>query len=820
MMDTLSKDIRYAFRRMLRSPGFTAIALLSLAVGIGTNTAVFTLVEGFLFVDLPYENPEELVEVYLSQEVFAYSPLSYPDYLDVREGTREVFEEMGIGGYAFGQVEKDGQIQSLLGEMVSGTFFPTLGMSAALGRTILPEDDVSVGAHYVVMLGHGFWEREYGSDPGAIGQTIILNGHGYTIIGVVPKEYPGAVRAEGLQLDFIAPISMADALIQGSGSVLESRGSQSYFAKARLRPGVSVEQARITLEGIAADLRMTYPETWDETRSFIPVPTEDVVMNPVLDRVLVPASVLALVLVGVVLLIACANLASFLLARGTDRKKEIAMRLALGARRGILVRQLFTETTMLAILGGALGMGVAVFLLDALMGMDLPLPADAGMELGITGRAFLFGLCVTGLTGFLFGLAPALQSTNPDVAPTLKDESTGGGKPRRFTLRNILVAGQVAASLVLLISAGLFLRSFQARQSVDPGFGQNPTVLLSFVVSSDRYDEESGRVFVREYLDRLNQLPGLVSAGATGNIHLNTTSTSIMDVMVDGVEPPRGRRYWEIDQTRVEPRFFDAAGIPIVHGRNFLNTDLPDGIQVAIINQVFADRFWPGQDAVGRTIRRDGGTELEIVGVARSTKVRTLGEAPRPFIYTPYSQRYTAFMTAVAQTRGPAEPALWSAFQLLREMDPEMVVMEAKTMEEHLGVQLMPARLGALMAVLFASVALALASIGLYGVVSYAVSRRSREMGIRMSLGAAPGAVVRQVVEEGMILACVGALVGLGLALAGTQVMQSLLFGVGSLDPATFLGVPALLLAVTLVASYIPARRASRVDPVRALKAE
>lgn len=819
-MDTLLKDIRYSFRRMLRSPGFTAIALISLAVGIGTNTAVFTLVEGFLFQDLPYAAPEELVEVYLGQEVFAYSPLSYPDYLDVREGTREVFSELGLGGYAFGQVDKGDQVTGLLGEMVSGTYFPTLGMDAAIGRTILPEDDVSLGAHYVVMLGHSYWEREYGSDPGVIGRTIVLNGHGYTIIGVVAEDYSGAVRMEGIPLDFIVPIAMANALMQGSGNTLANRGNQNYFVKARLLPGVSLEQARVTLAGIAANLRESYPESWDETRSFIPILTEDVVMNPVFDKVLVPASVLALVLVGVVLLIACANLASFLLARGMERKKEIAMRLALGARRSILIRQLLTETTVLALMGGVLGMGVSVWLLNYLMGMNLPLPGDVQLELGMTGRAFFFGLGVTAATGFLFGLAPALQSTNPDVAPTLKDESTGGGKPRLFTLRNVLVSGQVAASLFLLISAGLFLRSSQARQSIDPGFGQEPTAFLSFVVSSERYNEEEGRVFVREYLERLNQQPDMVAAGAIGNIHLNTTSTQTMDLNVDGVEPPRGRRYWEIDQSVAEPGFFEAAGIPILRGRNFVNTDEEDGVRVAIVNEVFAERFWPGESGVGKMIRRDSGQELEVVGIARSTKVRTLGEAPRPFIYTPYSQRYTSFLTTVIQTRGQPEMALQAAFRTLREMDPEMVVMEMKTMETHLGIMLMPARLGALLATVFAFVALTLASIGLYGVVSYAVSRRSREIGIRMSLGAAPGKVVSQVVREGMVLVGVGTVVGLGLALAGARVMQSLLFGVGAIDPVTFVAVPTLLLAVTLAAAYVPARRASRVDPVRALKAE
>ena len=817
-MDTLFKDIRYAFRRMLRSPGFTAVALLSLAVGIGTNAAVFALVEDILFRDLPYAEPDELVEVYLTQEVFPFSPLSYPDYLDVREATGEIFEEIGLAGYTFGQVDQGDRVGSLLGELVSGTYFPLLGLGAAVGRTLLPEDDVSPGAHYVVMLGHGYWQREYDGDPGIVGRTIRLNGHGYVVVGVAPENYPGLVQ--GIPVDFMAPIAMVQQIQQGSSNPLTSRDNQSYFVKARLRPGVTLEGARVVLSGVAANLRETYPETWDETRGFLPVPMEDVVMNPAFDKILVSSAILALGLVGIVLLIACANLASFLLARGTDRKKEIAMRLALGARRGDLVRQLLTETMVLAALGGVLGSGVSVWLLKLLTSLELPLPGGLNLDLAMTGRAFVFGLGVTVVTGLLFGLAPALQSTNPDVAPTLKDESTGGGKPRRFTLRNVLVSGQVAASLILLVSAGLFFRSFQAFQAQDPGFGSEPTALLSFVVSAERYNSEEGRIFLRSYLDRLRQAPEVAAAGVISNIHMNTTSTQTMEVNLDGIEPPPGRSGWEIDQAVADPEFFGAAGVPILRGRNFEETDVEGGTGVAIINEVMAERFWPGEDPLGKVLRRESGQELVVVGVARTTKVRTLGEAPRPFIYRPYNQSYTSYLTAVITTRGRPEDALQAGFRILREMDPEMLVIETKTMDEHLGIMLFPARLGTLLTSLFAVVALALATIGLYGIVSYAVARRSREVGIRMSLGAEPGRVVREIVWEGMALALVGALAGMALALVGAQVLRSLLFGVSAFDPVTFGAVPIVLLAIALGAAYLPARRASRVDPVRALKAE
>jgi len=817
-MDTLRNDIRYALRRMARSPGFTAVALISLSIGIGINAAVFALIQDFLFRDLPYRNADELVEVYLTQDVFPFSPLSYPDYLDVKEATADVFSEIGLGGFTFGQVDRGDGVGSLLGEVVSGSYFPLLGLNAAVGRTLLPEDDVSPGAHYVVMLGYHFWQREYDGDPGIVGRGIRLNGHTYTVVGVAPESYPGSVP--GVPVDFMAPIAMVQQLQQGSGNPLTSRGNQSYFAKARLRHGVTLEQAQATLGNVAGTLRATYPETWDETRDFLAVPMTDVVMNPAFDRILVLSSVLALVLVGVVLLIACANLASFLLARGADRKKEIAMRLALGARRGTLVRQLLTETALLAVMGWILGLGVSVWLLRLLSGLELPLPGGLTLDLALTGKATLFGLVVTGIAGFLFGLAPALQSTNPDVAPTLKDESTGGGKPRRFTLRKVLVSGQVAASLILLVSAGLFFRSLQAFQAEDPGFGRDPTGLLTFVVSSERYNEEEGRVFVRGFLERLREAPGIAAAGVINNIHMNTTSTQTLDLNVDGFDPPPGRAVWEIDQAIADPAFFDAAGISIVQGRDFQDTDVPGGIDVAIVNQAMADRFWPGEEAVGKVVRRPSGQEIVVVGVAATTKVRTIGEAPRPFIYLPYTQSYASYLTAVVRTSGRAEDALQVGFRTLREMDPEMLVIETKTMKEHMGIMLFPARMGVILSSLFALVALSLAAIGLYGIVSYSVARRSREVGIRMSLGAEPHRVVQEIVQDGMVLVSVGAAVGLVLALVGARVLRSLLFGIGALDPVTFTGVPAVLLAIALAATYLPARRASRVDPVRALKAE
>jgi len=813
-----SGDLRYAFRRMLRSPGFTAVALLSVALGIGANASIFGLVEGFLFRESPYEAPEELVDLYLHLDVFPFTPLSVPDYRDVREGTREVFQEVGAAGFTFAQVDHGDRFESVLGEVVTGTYFPLLGLGAALGRTLGPEDDVSPGGHPVIMLGHGYWRREFGGDPGVLGRTLRINGHGYEVVGVASPRYEGVLP--GVVPAIVAPLSMVRELLQGSGDPLTSRDSQAYFTKARLRPGVSLEQADVSLAGVASYLRESFPETWDESRRFVPVPSEDVILNPLVDRYLVPAATAALVLVAVVLLIACANLASFLLARGMDRRKEIAMRLALGAPRGSLVRQLLTETTLLALVGGLLGIALASWILRALSTMELPLPGGVHPELEMNGAIVVFGLALSLATGLLFGLVPALHTTRLDLTTSLKDGRGGGGKPRRLTLRNALVSGQVAASLVLLIGSGLFVRSLQASRAVDPGFGQDPTAVLSFVVSGERYEPEEGRIFVGRYLERIGALPGVEAAGVTENLHLTTTTITTLEVQVDGVEPPPGRRFHEVDRARVDPGFFGAAGIPLLQGRNFEEADVSGGRAVAIVNEAMAQRFWPGQDPVGKLVRREDGTELEVVGVARTTKVRNIGEGPRPFLYVPYSQSYTAFLTVLVRSSRGAAEALGDALRTLREMDPEMVIVEATTMDRHLGAQLLPRRIGATASAILAVLALVLASIGLYGVVSYAVARRTREVGIRMSLGAEPGRVVREMLREGLGLVAVGGCVGLALAAAGAQLLGSLLFGIRPMDPVTFLAVPALLLGVTLLAAYLPARRASRVDPVTALKAE
>jgi predicted permease len=818
-MEALLRDFGYAVRRLIKSPAFTLLALSSLALGIGANTAVFSLADAIVFRESPLRNPEAVVWIYSKTPGFDAAPLSYPDFRDIRDGAPDVFADVAGAGYTFAQVDLTDRIESLMGETVSGTYFTLQGLGAHIGRAFTGGDDVSPGGHYVVMLSYAYWQRAYGGSPDVLGRTLRLNGRGYEIIGVAPKDYPGNVR--GFSPAFYVPISMINQLQPGQGDQLQMRGNRFFLVRARLAAGVSVERARITLAGLTADFRKAYPESWDEQSALVAVPVADVIINPMIDRIVLPAIVTAMVVVGLVLLIACANLASFLLARATNRRKEMAIRLALGARRGTLVRQLLTESVLLALLGGGAAVVLALTTVRAAMGIELPFPVPLELDMGLDGRLLGFSLAVSVLAGVLIGLAPTLQATRPDVAPVLKDESAGGGRPRTFGLRNILVVGQVAVSLVLLIVAGLFVRTLGKTRSVDPGFGQEPTAVVTVWVSGERYaTPNEARTWLRSFLDRAAVLPGVEAVGVTGNLHLTTISFSTVDINVDGIDPPPGRQGHLVDRTQVDAGFFHAAGIPILRGRNFRDEDVPDGPRVAIVNQAMAQRFWPGEDPVGRVIREGDGDEVSIIGVAATAKIRSLGEEPRSFIYYPYSQDYTSFVTVLVRTAGSADQTAAHLLALLRETDPETVVVESKTMEEHLAVMLIPARLSAFLSTLFGALALTLAVIGLYGVVSYAVARRSREIGIRMALGATTWSVARLMVQDGMKLVAVGGVIGLVLALLTTQVLRGFLFGVAPLDPVTFLVVPAILGGVALLAAYVPARRASRVDPVRTLKAQ
>jgi predicted permease len=814
-VDGIGRDIAYALRRLLRAPGFTLVALASLALGIGANTAIFSLVNAVVLRPHAVERPEQLVDVYLRQPGFSHGTLSHPDLLDLRERLAEVFEGPTASRLALLSAEAaDGSTEMHPVEMVLGDYFTLQGVEAALGRTILPEDDLEGGAAPVVVLDHGFWERRYGGDPTLVGRDIRIGGEALTVIGVIRKDYQGTLR--GLVPDLYVPIRLAPR-VDPTNADLGARGNQSFFGRARLRDGVSLERAAEAADGVTRWLRESYPDEWQGDESLVLVAREAVVVNPMIDRVLVPALGLLLAVVGVVLVIACANLASFLLARAADRKREVAVRLALGAGRAVLVRQLLVETLVLALLGGAGGVALAAWLTGLLPRLDLPLPIPVTLDLSLDRSVLAFALGASLVAGVLFGLTPALQATRPALAPTLKNEATGE-PPRRVSLRNVLVVGQVALSLVLLVGAGLLLRSMQARQSVDPGFGSAPAALVELGASAR--DDEEGFLRIQEIARRVEALPGVASVGLATNVHLNTLSTSSRSVEVDGIDPPPGRDVWQVDWAAISPGWLESIGLDLVRGRAFTEADDRDAAPVAIVNQAFAELFFPGQDPVGRRARLEG-TEVTVVGVARTARIRSLGEAPRPFAYTPFAQWRGGFAFVAARTEGvdPRRTALEIA-RVGREVDPDLRTFGETTVQRHLDIVLFPARASAAIASVFAGLALALSAIGLYGVVSYAVSRRTREVGIRVSLGAPSGQVVRLLMADGLRLVAVGAGVGIALSALFAMVLARFLFGVHALDPAAFAGTGAVLLLVAVLAAWVPARRATRVDPVRALKAD
>ena len=819
-IDDLGRDVHDGLRSLARRPAFTAVAVLSLALGIGANTAIFSLVNAVILPDSPVERPEEVVNLYLHQASFAFSTFSYPDFEDVRDGTTEVFSHIAAAEFVPVPIDQTegGGVGVVPAEAVTGSYFPMLGIEAAVGRTLLPSDDVSRGGHPVVMLDYRYWQGTFAGDPDVVGREMRVGGRAYTVVGVGPPDFAGSVR--GLRPTFYAPYMMVEELL--GAPMFDERGHHSLFVKARLRPGVTLPRAEAAVGAVAAQLTRDRIENWDPAGRFVLLPLTDVLLFPPMDVFIRAAAWLLMVAVGLVLLLACTNLASFLLARALDRRREIAVRLALGASRAALVRRLLIETTLLSLLAGGVGTGLAVWLLDLLATADLPLPLPVALDLGLDWNVLVFTLGVSVVAGVLLGLVPALQSTRPDVADTLKSESAGGGQPGQLRWRNALVIAQLTISLVLLVGAGLFLRSFQQVQAVDPGFGREPTAVMTFLTPTTRFTPDEARVYTRRLLDRFRALPGVEAVGAISNLHLNPLSTSSSDFNVDGFEPPTDHGAFIADRAEVDPGFFAAAGIEIVRGRNFNDADRPDSQPVAIISEAMALRFWTGGDAVGRLVRRreDDDRPWLVVGVASDAKVRTLGEAPRNMVYLPYSQRFEPLLTVVARTSIDPERTALALLTAGRALDPDLWVFETKTMDRHLALMRLPQQLSAFVLSAFGVLALALAAVGLYGVVSYSVAQRTREIGIRMALGADGRRVVRLLVSGGLKLVVAGGALGLTLAVVATRLLGGLLFEIDPLDPLTFLGVPLVLGAAALLAAYLPARRASRINPVAALRTD
>ena len=818
-MNSILGDLRYALRRARSRIGFTAVAIMSLGLGIGVNTAAFSLVNAIILRKTPLPRPDRVAEVYVGYGSKILGPFSYPDYKDLREAGRGVFRQFSLAMFSVVPRDMGDRVETLTAQLVNGDYFPLIGLAPRVGRLLGHEDDVAAGAHPVVVLSYDYWHRAFADDPTVVGQTLRLAGRPFTVVGVAPKGIEGLLP--GLAPAIYASIQMMNQLEPVTRDEMAARGNHSDFARVRLADGKTFADAQLVCDRFAADMRRLYPDQWSSQNSLLIFPLSKVAVSPLIDSVVVPAASALMIVVGLVLIIACANLASFLLAQARDRQREIAIRLAIGASRRALVRQLLVESLALALVGGAVGVLFSYTALRALLSVKLPLPLPINLDVGLDARVLTFVIAASVIAGILFGLLPAVQATRPDVIETIKSENAGAKPGHRFNLRSGLVMAQTAISLVLLVTAALFLRSFGAQSRVDPGFGSAPTGLIWMAMPTDRYGPTRQPEALRGIEQRMRGLPEVENVGITNNVLLNQLNESDRAVNVDGFTPPKGERGFRIEYTTADSGFFDAASIGLVSGRLFNSSDLPGTPPVTVINEVMAKRFWPTASAVGRTFRADTNI-YRIIGVTKTTKVRSLGEAPQPFFFLAFAQSASPDFHLLAKARPGADAVQTTTRMMsaLREIDPGFTIVKATTMQQHLATMVLPAQLGAVAFALFAALALALAMIGIYGVVRYAVARRSREVAIRLAVGASPEGVVRLLMREGLALVGGGAALGLVLGLVASRALQGLLFGVPAIDPVTFIAAPGTLIAVGALAAFLPARRASRVDPASALRAE
>jgi predicted permease len=814
-MDALFRDLRHGARSLLRRPWLSGLAAVSLGLGIGANTAIFSIVNALFLRGLPVRDATTLVTLNtVDKKNPGMNPMSHLNWKDVRE-QNDVFAEVAGYDWVPLSVSTGGEASLLFGQMVSGNYFETLGIVPAMGRLLTDGDDDVPGGHPVAVVSYSYWERQLGRRPDVVGQKLLINSLPFTIVGVSAAGFTGVTV--GVQPELWIPMAM-NRQIRTNLNWYDTRRGLFLFPLARLKPGVSIGKAQAEVTAIAQRLEKDFPDD-NKDRSIALLPFAQSTVFPGLRGAAVAGTGMLMVVVGLVLLIACANVANLLLARATTRRREIALRLALGAGRSTLVRQLLCESMLLALVGAGLGLLFAFWARSAIMGFlpSLPFPVTLTLNLDLDARVLLFTLAVALLTGLLSGLAPAVQMTRPGLIDALRERSSSEvrGGARLLTGRNLLVGAQVALSLVALIGAGLFVRSLGAAQRVDPGFDADHLGLVSFDIGLQGYDEERGLQFIRETRERVAALPGVAKATVASAGPL--AGTLARSVFPEGQEGERGIL---IQVNAVGPDYFDTLRIPIVRGRGVLETDVKGSLPVVVVNETMAKKFWPGKDPIGKRFRFFGEDALvEVVGVARDAKYNTLGEDPQYYIYRPLPQDYSSNVTVVARADGDPALILLPIQREILSLQRQLPLVGLSTVGQVIHNSLWAPRLGASLLAAFGLLALLLGSVGIYGVMSYAVSQRSQEIGIRMTLGADRSRVMRMVLAQGMTVVAAGLVLGLLAAFALTRLVASLLF-VSPLDPLVFGAMAAALAAVGAIANLFPALRATAVDPQVALRAE
>ena len=806
-METVLKDIRYGFRMLLRSPGFTAVALLAITLGIAANTTTFSAMDATLFHPFAFPNQDRLAMLWerSTEGAFPRGSVSPANFTEWSEQNKTLEQVVAIHQRYFDLTERD-EPERFFGYLASSSFFDALGVQALYGRTFAP-DEGQAGKQEVVVLKHSLWERRFGADPNIVNQTVRLNGKSFTVIGVMPPDFNYPFNGG----EMWAPL-VFDAKEQ------TNRGAHYLQVMGLLKPGVTIDQAREDLSAIAARTAEQFPETNAGRSVNILSLTEDATRG---SRMYAPVMLAA---VGFVLLIACANVANLLLVRGASRQKEIAIRLAMGASRWRLVRQLLTESVLLSLAGGALGLLVSVW---GVRSLARAIPDDFSKfipgwhNLVINRTAFIFTLIVSVATGLLFGLVPALQSTKTNFNEALKEGGKGSsGKASHNRARNVLVVSEIALSLVLLIGAGLMIRSFVELLRSD--LGVNPTNVLTMEVSlpNEKYAKPATRIdFYNQLLGRIEALPAVTRVGGVGNLPMGGFNNSHGFERIGQTLFPQGKQP-NILYTPVTQGYLEAIGTKLVKGRNVNDQDRADTPRVALVNEAFARQYLPGQDPIGQQFKGPGSPPVSIIGVTSNVMNADFDDKTEAQIYAPYTQE--TWRSIYVVIRGGVEPAqLTSAVRReVSALDKTLPVFNVKLMEQLIGERMSPKRLATFMMAVFAVLALALAGVGIYAVMSYAVSQRTHEIGIRMALGAQARDIFKLVITQGLTLTLAGLVIGLAGAYAMTRAMSQLLYGVTATDPLTFIGISLLLGGVAMLACYVPTRRAIRVDPMIALRYE
>jgi predicted permease len=807
-------DARYGVRMLAKSPGFTAVAVLTLALGIAVNAVVFSYVNALLL--RPAQGVAEtsrLAEVWLQNKKAAgvgrFFPLTYPDYLYYRDHNSVFSGMVAFDGDPEAVVwNRSGNGELVQGQIVSGNFFAVLGVRAALGRTLSPEDD-QASATPTVVLSYAFWRGRFGGDAALLGRVLMLNGTEYRVVGVAPAGFAGLEIA--IEPDFWAPLAMAEQITHDAGR-LTNRNAYWLSGVGRLKKGVGISEARAEMSVLALQIAKEHPDTnkdYDAT-----VYPETLVPGPYRGYVAAFTGLLMAV-TGLVLLIACVNSANLLLMRAVGRRREMAIRSALGASRGRLIRQILVESTLLAGMAGCAGLLLALWTAPLLMRLKpegLPIKLEAPLDW----RVIAFTLGASLATGIVFGLAPALRATRTELVPVLQSDSRGGGY-RKSRLRTGLVVAQVATCVVLLVGAVLCVRSLMNAESIDPGFDTRHEAVATLDPGRIGYSEIQGRAFYERLLEGVQNLPGVTAASWVSHLPLGS-SREMTGVSAEGAGKTPSKERASADVLRVGSQYFEAMGISLSRGRDFTFEESKVGSGVVIVNEAMARQLWPGGDALGQHVRFGEKSEAEVIGVVRTGKYRTLGEDPLPLIYLPIG--YTPEATLVMRSMNDPRSLLDPIRREIQAVDPNLAATDLETMQQHMTLPLFPARSIGILLGVFGALAMVLAVGGLYGVISYTTSQRTREIGIRVALGAQHKDVARMVLKHGVSMAAWGIAIGAAAGYGVTRVLSTLLYGVRADDPLTFVGVSVALIGVTLLACYVPARRAMSVDPTIALRYE